>query len=201
MLGKPAVYALLALILVVPIAADAETVYVTDVLQLGIHRAQNTSDRPFENVVSGTSLAVLERVPNYARVRTPDGQEGWVRSAFLVADKPAKTRVAELEAELDAVRTALRERETALLVAEEAAARVSREMEASGNSAEAIQDTLGRLKAENVAYEAQLDRYRHSLPSAWAATAMVLALIGGFIGGWWTLDYKIRQRHGGFRIY
>jgi SH3 domain protein len=186
---------------VTSMAADAQTVYVTDVLQLGIHRAQDTSDRPFATVVSGTSLEILERVPNYARVRITDGQEGWVRSAFIVADKPAKTLVTELEAELAAVRAALRDRETALVAAEEAVARVSREMAASGNSAEAIQDTLGQLKAENAAYGAQLERYRHSLPLAWVAPALVLALTGGFVGGWWALDYKIRQRHGGIRIY
>jgi SH3 domain protein len=201
MFGKPAHFALLAMIFVAPMAADAQTVYVTDVLQLGIHRAQDTSDRPFENVVSGTPLEILERVSNYARVRIPDGQEGWVRSAFLVADKPAKTLVAELEAELAAVRAALRERETALVAAEETVARVSREMAASGNSAEAIQDTLGQLKAENAVYGAQLERYRHSLPLTWVATALVLALTGGFVSGWWALDYRIRQRHGGIRIY
>ena len=193
--------ALLALILAVPAAAGAETAYVTDLLRLGIHRAQDTSDRPFENLVSGTELEVLERAPNYARVRTPEGREGWVKSAFIVTEIPARTRVAVLEGELEAVRAALRERETALVAAEETASRVSREMEASGNSAEAIQDTLGRLAAENEAYEAQLDRYRGSLPLGLVATALVLVLIGGFVAGWWALDYRIRQRHGGFRIY
>jgi SH3 domain protein len=182
-------------------AAGAETLYVTDTLQLGIHRARDTSDRPFENLVSGTALEVLERVPNYALVRTPDDQQGWVKSAFLVAEKPAKARLAELEAELEAVRAALRERETALLSAEESALRLSREMEARGSSADAIQDTLGRLKAENDAYEIQLDRYRGSLPLTWVITALTLTLIAGFAAGWWALDYMIRRRHGGFRIY
>ena len=56
----------------------------------------------------------------------PDGEEGWVKSAYLVTEKPPRARLSELEAELEAVRAALRERETALLAAEEAQATLSR---------------------------------------------------------------------------
>src|SRR3970282_48196 len=80
-----------------PLVAAAETAYVTDILRLGLHRAEDTSDRPFDNLVSGTELEVLERVPNFARVRTAAGQEGWVKSAYLVGEKPAQARIAETE--------------------------------------------------------------------------------------------------------
>jgi hypothetical protein len=48
---------------------------------------------------------VLERANDLARVRTADGEEGWVRSSELTADMPARARLAGLEAriaELDA---------------------------------------------------------------------------------------------------
>ena len=73
--------------------AAAETAYVTDSLRLGLHAAPDTSDRPFENLVSGTAVEVLERNPNYARVRLADGREGWVKATFLVDAKPAAARV------------------------------------------------------------------------------------------------------------
>jgi hypothetical protein len=44
--------------------ALAETAYVTGSLRLGLHRASDTSDRPFENLISGVALEVLERNTN-----------------------------------------------------------------------------------------------------------------------------------------
>lgn len=184
-----------------PLFAAAEAAYVTDILRLGIHRAQDTSDRPFQNLVSGTELEVLERVPNYAFVRTTDGQEGWVKSAYLVTEKPAQLRVAEVEAELEHLRAALAESKDAQSSAQQEAARLSAAMASSTSSADAIQDTLGRLKQQNESYETRLEAYRGALPLLWVAAALAVTLIGGFVAGWWTLDARIRKRHGGFRIY
>ena len=70
-------------------SASAETLYVTDILRLGLHHAEDTSDQPFENLVSGAPLEIIEKKSNFAHVRTADGQEGWVKSAYLVAEKPS----------------------------------------------------------------------------------------------------------------
>jgi SH3 domain protein len=179
----------------------AQTAYVTDILRLGIHRAEDTSDRPFDNLVSGTELEVIERVPNYAFVRTTEGQQGWVKSAYLVAEKPAQLRVAEVEAELAVLRAGLQAAETGQRAAEQAAEQASRQHAATTSSAEAIQDTLARLKQENDGYAAQLEAYRGALPLKWVAAALVFVLAGGFVAGIWWLDAAIRRRHGGFRIY
>jgi len=181
--------------------AAAETVYVTDILRLGLHQAADTSDRPFENLVSGAELEVLERTPNFTRVRTVDGQEGWVKSAYLVEEKPAQLRVAELEAELTVMRKESADARNARLNAEDEASRLGKQMAASTDSTEAIQDTIARLKQDNESYEARLENYRGSLPLTWVAAALVVALIAGFVAGLWWLDALIRRRHGGFRIY
>jgi SH3 domain protein len=194
-------HGVIALLLCCPLWAGAETAYVTDILRLGIHQAQDTSDRAFENLVSGSELEVLERIPNFARVRTADGREGWVKSAYLVIEKPAQLRVAEVEAELELMRTDLAASQAAQSKAESEAERVSREMAANTNSADAIEDTLAKLTEENATYEARLESYRGALPLAWVAAALVLVLAAGFIAGLWSLDAIIRKRHGGFRIY
>lgn len=182
-------------------AGAQETRYITDILQLGLHRAQDTSDSPFQNLVSGTEVSVLERVPNFARVRTPDGQEGWVKSAFLVSEKPAQLRVAEVEnrsAELErALAEAIAARDSA--GADAAALIASAELELA--AAEASRDTLARLQLEKSAFEAQIERYRGALPWPWVAGAVLVALAGGFVAGWWWLDALMRRRTGGFRLY
>jgi SH3 domain protein len=182
-------------------AAMAETAYVTDSLRLGIHQESDTSGRPFDNLVSGTALEVLERVPNFARVRMPDGREGWVKSVYLVDQKPAALRVAELEAELAALREEAEHARHARVSAEDELDRLGKQVADTSGSSEAIQDTLGRLKQENAAYEARLESYRRSLPLPWVAAALVVALVGGFVAGLWWLDSLIRRRHGGFRVY
>jgi SH3 domain protein len=182
-------------------SAGAETVYVTDSLRLGVHAAPDTSDRPFDNLVSGTSVEVLERNGSYARVRLADGREGWVKATFLVADKPAAARVLELEAELGGFESAAAAAKTAQAAAEHALTSLRSELQATTGSAESIQETIARLERENRAHEDRLEGYRHSLPLAWVIPAVVIALTGGFLLGLWWLDAWIRRRHGGFRVY
>ena len=181
--------------------ARAETAYVTDSLRLGIHEAADTSDQPFVNILSGTAVEVLERNGNYARVRLDDGREGWARATFLVATKPAAARIAELEskvAELEGTTAAARAAQT---TAEQELGRLTNQVESSTGSAQAVEDELEQLKAENRAYEDRFESYRGTLPVRWVVPALVLALVAGFLAGLWWLDALIRRRHGGFRVY
>ena len=59
--------------LVLPLTAMAETAYVTDNLRLGIHQAEDTSDRAFRMLESGQPLEVLYRDGSYAAVQLPSG--------------------------------------------------------------------------------------------------------------------------------
>ena len=56
-----------------PLVATAETMYVTDQLRLGLHRAEDTGDRPYRTLTSGAALDVIERNRFYAHVKTTDG--------------------------------------------------------------------------------------------------------------------------------
>jgi len=182
-------------------AAAAETAYVTDSLRLGIHEAPDTSDRPFDNLVSGTAVEVLERSTNYARVRLADAREGWVKATYLVELKPAQARLAELETEIATLRNEATAAKEAQRTAEAELARLGNHVATTTGSAEAIQDTVSRLQRENKAYELRLDSYRGSLPLQWVGAALIVALVGGFVAGLWWLDARIRRRYGGFRIY
>ena len=181
--------------------ASAETVYVTDVLRLGMHEAPDTSDKPFENLVSGTALEVIERNSSYAHVRLQDGREGWVKGTYLVSDKPAAARVLELEAKLGGFETAAVAAKTAQTAAEDQLATLRSELQSTTGSAESVQETIARLESENQAHVERLDAYRHTLPLAWVAPALVVTLVAGFLAGLWWLDALIRRRHGGFRVY
>ena len=163
--------------------AAAETAYVTDSLRLGLHAASDTSGRPFENLVSGAAVEVLERNTNYARVRLADGREGWVKAMYLVTVKPAAARVAELEAEIATLR--------------EAAAAAQDGADGRGARARAVQCGATRdrrdrprpsrtpcsaCKRENEAHEERLETYRHTLPLKWVIPARRRSASGWFSG-------------------
>ena len=180
---------------------SAETAYVTDMLRLGLHRAEDTSDSAFRTLVSGAQLEILERRANYARVRTMDGEVGWVRSAYLVADKPAQLRLGEIEAEIDRVREELSAALTAGDAAEGAPGELADQMRFGSGAAEPMHETLARLQQENAAYASQLEIERRSVPLSWAGAALLVTLIGGFVAGMAWVDYLIRRRYGGLRVY
>jgi SH3 domain protein len=182
-------------------SAGADTVYVTDSLRLGLHAAPDTSDRPFDNLASGTTVEVLERNASYARVRLTDGREGWVKATFLVAEKPAAARVLELEAELGGLESAAAAAKMAQDAAERELAGLRSELQTTTGSSESIQETIERLERENRAHEERLESYRYALPLAWVLPAVAVAMTGGFLMGLWWLDAWIRRRHGGFRVY
>jgi SH3 domain protein len=192
---------LASLLLPVVAAWPQETMYVTDIVQLGMHRAQDTSDEAFQNIVSGTEVTVLERATNFARIRTADGTEGWVRSFYLIAEKPARTRVAELEARVETLEqdlaAARADSESATAAAGDAAAGV----EVERASAEAERARLAELEQENQAYFERFEHYRGSIPWPWVLGAIVVALAGGALAGYWWLDATIRRRYGGFKVY
>jgi SH3 domain protein len=122
--------------------ANAETAYVTDVLRLGIHAAADTSDRAFENLVSGTAVEVLERNTNYAKVRLADGREGWVRATYLVTTAPAAARIAALEAEIAELEGAVTAAKNAQLAAEQELGRVTTQFQAETGSTASIEETM-----------------------------------------------------------
>jgi SH3 domain protein len=181
--------------------ASAEPAWVTDSLRLSLYAEADGSGDPLETLVSGAALEILERNGGYARVRTTAGREGWVRAAYLVTKKPALARVAELEAEIEDLKNDVAAARDAQHAAEGELSKLTNRAVADSQSTESLQDTLVRLQRENEEYEQRLQAYRLMLPMQWVAVALVVVLIGGFLGGLWWLDALIRRRHGGFRIY
>ena len=185
----------------VPLAALADTAYVTDQLRLGLHRAADTSDRAFRTLESGQEMEVLSQNRNYAQVRLPDGTVGYVKAAFIISEKPATLIVAETRAENERLAAEL-ERAKAQF-AEPAAAIAALERQAGEQQAAltASAARIGELEEANERYASRQAQYAYSLPLAWVAGAMILCLVGGVLAGMWWLDWRSRRRHGGIRVY
>jgi SH3 domain protein len=188
-------------LLLLPFVAFAETAYVTDTLQLGLHQAEDTSDRPFRSLDSGQEMEVLSRTRYYAHIQLPDGTQGYVKAGFLVDSKPAKLIVAEIQAEVDRLATELEEARQAFAapaatidaLKQEAADLQARLDESESNASE--------LSEENESLRSRQLQYKNSMPLQWVAGAVGACLIGGFLLGLWFVDQRSRKRHGGIRIY
>lgn len=192
---------LIGLLALLPLAAAAETAYVTDNLRLGLHAAEDTSDRAFRFLDSGQPMEVLVRDRNYANVRLPDGTEGWVKAAYLVDEKPAKLIVAETIAERDALAAELDSARQSFAEPAAAIGRLEAEVDGLQSQLDASQAQVDELQQENASIRGLKDQYRGSVPIKWVGGAIVLCLVIGFIVGLRWVDYRSRKRHGGIRIY
>ncbi len=192
---------ILGLLALFPLLASAETAYVTDNLRLGLHNAEDTSDRAFRILESGQPMEILIRTNNYANVRLPDGTEGWVKTAYIVDDKPAKLIVAETMQERDALAAELEETKAAF--AEPAATIENLQAETNDLNArlESAQTEIASLQDANASIDDLKARYKGALPITWVGGALVVMLVLGFLGGLWYTDHRSRKRHGGIRIY
>jgi SH3 domain protein len=192
---------IIGVLILLPALAAAETAYVTDNLRLGLHAAEDTSDRAFRYLESGQPMEILIRDRNYANVRLPDGTEGWVKAAYLVDEKPAKLIVAETLAERDRLAAELGEAREAF--AEPAAVIDQLKSEAAGLQEELdeARSQVGALQEENASIQGMKEKYRGSVPLSWVGGVIAVCLVGGFLIGIWWVDHRSRKRHGGIRIY
>ncbi|MEJ2139474.1 MAG: TIGR04211 family SH3 domain-containing protein [Gammaproteobacteria bacterium] len=181
--------------------ASAETLWVTDMLQLELYGSADMSGRPIKKLKSGDRLAVIEKGPRYAQVRTDDGQQGWVKSLYLVDKEPARTRLNKLEEEntrLDATVTKLENQ----LKAERGRLQQLQEQNlGSADQKAATIAELERLRVENEDMMSRLAEYSSSVPVSWLILVVLFAAGGGFIGGWYWVDSRSRAKHGGYRVY
>ncbi len=192
---------LIGVLALLPIVAAAETAYITDNLRLGLHQAEDTSDRAFRMLESGQQLEIISRDRNYANVQLPDGTSGYVKAAYLVDEKPAKLIVAETAAERDALAAELEETKRAFAGPAATIEGLKNEAATLTEKLAGAESEVAALQAENASIQGMKERYKGSLPLSWVGAAIGVCLIGGFLAGLWWLDHSSRKRHGGVRIY
>ncbi|RDL45862.1 TIGR04211 family SH3 domain-containing protein [Marinomonas piezotolerans] len=85
----------------IALSAHAETVYVSDIQFVAIREGLSNSTRATERgIKSGTPLTVLERRDSYTKVRTPEGNVGWLPDYFVSEDRVSRDQLVYLENQL-----------------------------------------------------------------------------------------------------
>jgi SH3 domain protein len=191
----------LLLFIAIPLSAIAETAYVTDQLRLGLHRAEDTSDRSFRTLESGQEVEILSQTRNYANVRLPDGTAGYVKLAYLVTDKPAALIVAETQAENEKLQQELARMKSQFTGPAATIDALEQQVAQQHAALDEGNRRIAELRAQNEDYLSRQGQYRYSLPVSWVIGATSVCLVAGFLAGLWWIDYRSRKRHGGFRLY
>jgi SH3 domain protein len=202
--------------------------HVTDKLLAGMYPAPKSQGKPLKLLSSGTPVEVLERGEVFHKVRIEDGAEGWVNSAYLTDETPARSllveaqsRIAELEQRLTEASSAVVEcpdspsspaQEASVAEAVDAPA-MTTVPEVSATDCSEITDELAALERKVIqaadllggvsAAPAKVDvggRNFSDWRANWHWYAIPVALLAGLVLGIAWMDHRARQRYGGVRV-
>ena len=142
------------LVLVNP--ARAETLYVSDRLEVPMRSGTTNQHRILRMLSSGTQVTVLEvnKEAGYTKVRTAEGREGWVLSRYLMKIPAARDRLATAEKQLADIEIRSRQRAT--------------ELTETQTQKDGLEKELTRLKNENRKIGQQLAEIQRTASSALA---------------------------------
>lgn len=135
--------------LVFAVIVQAETVYVTDRILLGVHQAPSEQSPVITTVSSGTPLTVLMRTESFLKVRLQDSQEGYVSTKFIKTEKPASIDRTALQSQLQEEQAA-NERLTKDVARLERELQVHRDEASNAKTTiKELQDTIKRSNSSN----------------------------------------------------
>jgi SH3 domain protein len=87
----------------------ADTRYVSDRLIISVRDGQDQNAAVLGYIETGAAVDILEEKEEFLRIRTEDGIEGWVRTQYIVLEKPKVLIIENLK---DEIRTLNRDIET-----------------------------------------------------------------------------------------
>ncbi|MEJ2099182.1 MAG: TIGR04211 family SH3 domain-containing protein [Desulfobacterales bacterium] len=90
---------LLLLLSLFAAAANAETMYVADMLKLTLRTGPSIENKILAVIESGQQLELLKAGEEWSQVQLPNGQEGWVLSRYLTPDEPSNVKLERLQAQ------------------------------------------------------------------------------------------------------
>ncbi|MGM0424753.1 MAG: TIGR04211 family SH3 domain-containing protein [Thermodesulfobacteriota bacterium] len=91
---------LMLLFLFLGTPALAQTLYVSDQFQITLRTGPSQEHRIISMLPTGTKLQVLQTLPEWVQVRTPEGKQGWVLKRYTMQRVPREQEISQLQATL-----------------------------------------------------------------------------------------------------
>jgi len=135
-------------------AYSQETQYVSDRLDITLRAGKSNEYRIIRSLISGTPLTVLEvdEEGGYTRVRSPQGDEGWVLTRYLVNEPVARDRLEQAEKQI----AKLKEEKTKL----------QQQFGETSTTKSSLEKEHRALTSENQKLETELNRIRQTAANA-----------------------------------
>jgi hypothetical protein len=196
-------------LLLVGLAAQAQTLYVTDKLQAVVYAQPSLEGNQVRILESGDAVELVSREGDNAHIRLDDGSEGWIASSYLVVDIPATRQLPALTAENERLRASARTDAAAsseLKTLKDRNAQLQAELAAAQRDLDAAQAKPAAPAAARPDDEIPVDTVR---PANRSRLFSILALVVGAaaalaLGFWWgysTLERRVRRKYGGLKVY
>lgn len=148
----------LVILLLCGSVSHAETGYVSDMLILTMRQGPGSNYNVIQTLRSNTALEILEKGATHFKVRTVQGDVGWVEKQYITSETPKaliierlNAKITDLEKELAAQRTATADTAATTEVAsagDDALQAAEKRVIALTKSLEAATDEKKRLKIE-----------------------------------------------------
>ena len=222
-------YTLVCIIWIPSAIVLAEIAYVTDEVNIGLHKEPTNESPIIKLVPSGTKLNIIERENDLIHVEDPEGVRGWINTQNILNNKPGKTKINELKItnkELQEKIKILEKKSMKLgsqgdleqklnserLKVGELQVELTNIKSRSGNTetSDKLLADIEQLKSVNKQLIDQFESVginrENSLSSIepqkepLSFSIFLIIFIFGIAGGILILDYINRRRHGGFRV-
>lgn len=185
--------ALFLLMMLALAPALAETVYISDVLRVGVRALPNSNDVPLAVVTSGAELKVLERQAGHLRVRTAAGVEGWIAEVYATSELPAQLQLERVTQERDRLQQELASLRSSASAGSEQAAQLTARVGL-------LQEENAQLQARAAELAAQLQAHEGGFAWLYYALALIaLFFLGVYLGVRWDKE-RVAQRLGGLEL-
>lgn len=183
-------FVLLGLLFVTVTVANAETVYVTDNLRIGVRPEPDNNAPPIGVIVSGMKLDVLKRSDDYVKIRSTEGVEGWIKEIHITREVPVRAQLDKVTLQFQQASKDLDEK-TALL-------------KTTQDSNTQLADTVATLRQTNQHLSSQLESLGAVQGRSWlwlwiGLGILVTAAASFYAGIIWHRNY-VTNRLGGLRF-
>ena len=196
-------------LLLAALAAQGQTVYVTDKVQAVVYAQPSLEGNQVRILESGDAVELVSREGDNAHIRLDDGSEGWIAGSYLVVDIPATRQLQSLTAENERLRASARTDSAAsgeLKTLKDRNAQLQADLAAAQRDLDVVQAKTAAPAAARPDDEIPVETLR---PANRSRLFSILALVAGAaaalaIGFWWgysTLERRVRRKYGGLKVY
>jgi len=186
---------LLFALLLQPLWAVAEQVYINDTLRVGVRPSPSSSVAPIAVVTTGMKLDVLDRVEGHLKIRGEKGIEGWIKDIYTIDVAPSIIKLHALQTKHAAVMKELKSAKADLQIAAETTQVLSEQLALYKADKSKLQLELARKMGLE-----RLEESQHSV--FWWIGLFVIPGLGfvAFYGGMAWYRNQTMKRLGGLRV-